>query len=166
MAQVTVSRLIPAPQADVWAVISDVANARNWNKSWRRIEFTTPQTHGTGTTFRATMGDEDDSYEFEVCEWSAPERIAFCPVVGPLEAQYSISLVSHVFELTPTEEGTVVELTANAKAHGIRGRVIAMFFWPGHQKEGLEAALDGLSGIFEADDGADEENTGPEELTE
>jgi uncharacterized protein YndB with AHSA1/START domain len=166
MAQVTVSRLIGAPQADVWAVLSDIANARSWNKSWRRIEFTTPQTHGTGTRFRASLGEDEDPYEFEVCEWEAPERIAFCPVVGPLEAQYSISLVSHVFELTPTEEGTVVELTANAKAHGIRGRVIAWFFWPGHQREGLEAALDGLSAVFEPDEDQSEDNSASQALTE
>jgi hypothetical protein len=55
MARVTVSRLIHAPQADVWAVVSDIANARNWNKSWRKIEFTSPQTHGIGTSFRASM---------------------------------------------------------------------------------------------------------------
>jgi uncharacterized protein YndB with AHSA1/START domain len=68
MASVSASRLIYAPQADVWAIVSDVANARKWNKSWRRIEFTTPQTHGAGTRFRASMGDDADTYEFEVCD--------------------------------------------------------------------------------------------------
>lgn len=166
MASVSVSRLVYAPQADVWAVISDVANARRWNKSWRKIEFTSPQTHGVGTTFRASMGDDAESYEFEVCDWSAPDRIAFCPVRDPNEGRYSINLDSHVFELAEAEGGTVVELTANATPSGIRGRLIAMFFWPGHQKDGLNAALDAISGIFEPDDEESEDNPAPEALTE
>jgi uncharacterized protein YndB with AHSA1/START domain len=165
MAHVTVSRLIHAPQADVWAVVSDIANARKWNKSWRKIEFTSPQTHGVGTTFRASMGGDSDSYEFEVCDWSAPDRIAFCPVIAPDEGNYSMALESHVFELRPADDGTLVELTANASAHGIRGRLIATFFWPGHQKDGLNGALEALSGIFEPDEDESEDNPAPDALT-
>lgn len=166
MARVTASRLIHAPQADVWAVVSDIANARKWNKSWRKIEFTSPQTHGVGTTFRASMGGDASMYEFEVCDWSAPDRIAFCPVHGEDEGGYSISLESHVFELAPADDGTLVQLTANARPHGFRGHVVAMLFWPGHQKQGLNSALDAISGIFEPDGDESEDNPAAEALTE
>ncbi len=147
-------------------MISDIANARKWNKSWRKIEFTSPQTHGIGTTFRATVGDEGDSYQFEVCEWSAPERIAFCPIRDPGEGLYSVTLDSHVFQLREMDGGTYVELTANASAHGIRGRLIAMFFWQGHQREGLEGAVNELADIFEPDEDETEEKSAPEALTD
>lgn len=166
MAHVSISRLIPAPQADVWAVLSDIADARRWNKSWRKIEFTSPQTHGVGTTFRASLGDDDEAYEFEVCEWSAPDRIAFCPVHASDEGSYAITMESHVFELRAAEGGTVVDLTADATPSGIRGRIIAMFFWPGHQKDGLKSALDTLSGIFDPDDEEPEDNPAAKALTD
>ncbi len=151
MPSVSVSRLIAAPRDDVWAALSDIAGARRWNASWSKIDITSPQTHGAGTTFRAhTEGDE--TYDFEVTEWSAPERIAFSPVHGEGE-HYAVMLKLHAFSLQPTEDGgTRVELTARASAHGIMGRLVAMFFWPGHQKQGLSAALDAVQAIFEPPD--------------
>jgi uncharacterized protein YndB with AHSA1/START domain len=166
MAQVTASRLIRAPQAEVWGVISDVANARKWNKSWRKIEFTTPQTHGVGTSFSATVGDEGNSYQFEVSEWSSPERIAFRPIRSPEEGLYPITLESHVFQLREAEGGTLAELTATASAHGILGRIMTLFFWKGHQREGLEVAVNELASIFEPDEDEDEEISAPEALTD
>ena len=37
------------------------------------------------------------------------------------------------------------------RAHGVRGRVIAMFFWSGHQEDGLNVALDAIQSVFEPD---------------
>ena len=155
MPRVSASRLIPAPQGKVWSVLSDIGNARRWNRSWSRIEMTSTQTHGTGTSFRAHT-EEGPVFDFVVSEWVAPEYIAFSPIHDEHE-RYEIMLESHAFRLQPAEDNhTLVELTAHASAHGIRGRLVALFFWPGHQKHGLEAALDALQSAFEPEPGGDE----------
>jgi hypothetical protein len=87
-------------------------------------------------------------------------------LIGPDEGKYTITLESHVFELKAVEEGTTVELTANATPHGIRGRIIAALFWPGHQKSGLKDALDSISGIFEPEDDESEDISPPAALTD
>jgi uncharacterized protein YndB with AHSA1/START domain len=166
MARVAVSRVVNAPQRDVWALLSDVANAGRWNKAWTEIELTSPQTHGIGTTFAAHT-ETGDTYEFAVCEWVAPERIAFCPVRDEAEEEYSITLESHAFQLKPAEnESTLLELSANARPRGLRGRFLATFFWPGHQRSGLNFALERVAEIFEGDGSTEEHDTGFETLTE
>lgn len=149
MPTTSVSRVIPAPQKDVWALLSDLEHANKWNRAWTSIRFTSGQTHGSGTTFRATMQGGDDAFDFEVCEWSAPERVAFCPIRRP-EELYSITLDAHVFEVRALSDSeSEVTITAKASAHGLRGRFISMFFWSGHQQEGLNVALDSIQAIFE-----------------
>ncbi|MDO8615585.1 MAG: SRPBCC family protein [Dehalococcoidia bacterium] len=151
----SVSRIMPAPQARIWSVLADIANARRWNTSWTRIEITSHQTHGAGTAFRAHTQD-GQTYDFLVSDWAAPECIAFSPIRDESEPRYGVTLESHAFRLRPAEDGqTYVELTAHATARGIRGRLVGLFLWPGHQKHGLETALDALESVFaaEADDG-------------
>ena len=148
MPSVSVSRTIAVPQAEVWAALSDIANARRWNSSWSSIEITSAQRHGLGTTFRAHTGD-GEAYDFLVTEWDAPDGIAFSPIRDDSE-RYSITLDSHTFRLHAAGEGeTVIELTARASVRGVRGRFIGLFFWAGHQKHGLNLALDSLESIFE-----------------
>jgi uncharacterized protein YndB with AHSA1/START domain len=148
MPTASVSRLIRAPQRDVWSLLSDVAQAGRWNKYWSSIEFLSPQTHGVGTRFRATS-DGGDSFVFDICDWDAPQRIAFCPV-RDVHEQYSIALDSHVFEMQAlSEEESSLTITAHASASGFKGRILALFFWSGHQKGGLNAALDTIQAIFE-----------------
>ncbi|HVP04341.1 MAG TPA: SRPBCC family protein [Dehalococcoidia bacterium] len=150
-----VTRVIAAPQHDVWALISDISQAGRWNRFWSKIEFTSPQTHGAGTRFRATTSS-GDSFEFEVCEWEAPQRIAFCPIREPGE-RYNITLESHVFEVRAVSaDACEVTVTAHASASGLRGRIMAMFFWASHQRDGLEAALDSLQSVFEPEEADDD----------
>ena len=167
MARVSASRVVRASQREVWALLSDVANARRWNAAWQEIELTSSQTHGAGTTFAAHT-ETGETYEFEVCEWVSPERIAFCPIERETdEPRYSITLESHTFQLSPAaDDSTVVELTASAKARGLRGRLIATFFWPGHQKAGLNLALDNVARVFEEDTLDEEHDSSLESLTE
>ena len=47
------------------------------------------------------------------------------------------------------ETQTLVELTAHASTHGLRGRMTGLIFWPGYQKHGLETALEALGALFE-----------------
>ena len=148
--------MIAAAPQEVWGVLADVENARRWNGAWTRIEITSPQRHGLGTTFTAHTEGGDD-YAFEITEWSAPETIAFSPV-RPDDESYGVMLDSQTFQLSPVaEDGTLVRLTARATAHGLRGHVVARLFWPGYQRHGLRLALDALQGVFEPDVEGEEE---------
>ena len=150
MPTVTASRSIGAAQAQVWAVLADIANAGRWNQAWSKMEITSPQTHGAGTTFRAHTAD-GEAWDFLVSDWIAPEYIAFSPIRDQSE-RYQITLESQAFRLKPLgDDQTLVELSARASAHGLRGRVVGLLFWPGYQKHGLNAALDALQDLFEPD---------------
>lgn len=148
MPAVSESRVIAAAPEDVWKALSDLANARRWNKAWTRIEILSTQHHGLGTAFRAHT-ESGDSFDFEITEWVPPSTIAFSPVRGDDES-YGIVLDSHTFQLTGVGAGdTNVKVTARATAHGFRGHLAAQFLWPGHQKQGLRLALDAVQDVFE-----------------
>jgi uncharacterized protein YndB with AHSA1/START domain len=160
----SVSRLIHASQNEVWSLLSDIERANRWNRAWTSIRFTSAQTHGAGTTFRA-VSDSGEPFDFEICDWSAPERIAFCPIRAEDE-RYAITLDSHIFEVRavgPAE--SEVTITANASARGLRGRFVAAFFWKNHQNEGLNLALDAVQAVFEPDALADRRPAAQPETT-
>jgi uncharacterized protein YndB with AHSA1/START domain len=161
MPSTSVSRLISAPREQVWAVLSDIANARRWNTSWSAIEFSSNQTHGLDTRFRAHTEDGNE-FEFIVSAWVAPEYIEFSPVRDESES-YPIMLESHGFHLRPEGENqTRVELLAQAATHGIKGWMLGLFFWRGYQKSGLKTALETLDSVFAADEpGAHNEESTP-----
>ncbi|HEU4760459.1 MAG TPA: SRPBCC family protein [Dehalococcoidia bacterium] len=147
-------RIIAAPRERVWAALADITGAGRWNSHWRRIEITSPQQEGPGTTFRAHT-DQGDTFDFQVTRWQAPDCIAFAPVRDDDE-RYELTLDSHTFFLYPAgEEHTRVELVAAATARGIRGRLVGLFLWPAHQKPGLAAALDALQALFEPEPDAE-----------
>jgi uncharacterized protein YndB with AHSA1/START domain len=152
MPAISESRVIAAAPEDVWKTLSDLENARRWNRAWTRIEILSPQHHGLGTAFRAHT-ESGDSFDFEVTEWVPPNTIAFSPIRGDDE-RYGIVLDSHTFQLTGVGDGdTNVKLTARATAHGFRGHLGARFLWPGYQKHGLRLALDAVQEVFEALEG-------------
>lgn len=147
MPRVSVSRVIAAPPATVWAALADIANARRWNAAWSSIEITSSQESGAGTTFRAHTAD-GESFDFVVSEWEEPRRIAFTPVRDAGE-RYAIMLERHIFNLRPEgDDATLVELTAEASAHGLMGRLVALMLWRGHQRQGLDQALQALESVF------------------
>ncbi|HSP54888.1 MAG TPA: SRPBCC family protein [Dehalococcoidia bacterium] len=169
MASVTESRVIAAPPEEVWEVLADVENARRWNRAWTQIDITSSQRHGLGTTFKATT-ESGDVFAFEITKWSPTGMIAFAPLRDEQE-HYGIVLDSHTFRLIPAEEdATLVQLTARATAHGLRGHFVARLFWPGYQRHGLELALDALQAVFEPeafepeeeDEAAEAETPAPE----
>jgi uncharacterized protein YndB with AHSA1/START domain len=161
------SRAIPAPVHDVWHALSDIPNARRWNPGWQRIEIISNQTHGAGTRFRAWVDDET-KFDFEVTDWVVPEFISFTPIREEGE-RYAITLESHSFRLTPLDEETTgVEVIAHASTHGVRGLLLGLLFWAGHQKVGLRSALDNIEALFapEEEDGEGEETDEPEMVAE
>ena len=152
MPSVTASISIAATPEKVWAVVSDVANAQRWNKAWSHIELTTGFSEGRGTRFLAHVTDDDggdQTSEFEVTEWVAPEYIEFTPVRNPEAEQDQLTIDWHSFRIVPLDEETTrVDLTAQATARGVRGRFAGVLLWPGHQRPGLEAALNSLARLF------------------
>jgi len=160
MASVSESRIVGATAGEIWAVLADVENARRWNATWRKIQITSSQRHGLGTTFVAHT-EGGDEYAFEITEWDPPIRIAFAPIRDQGE-RYGIVLDSQVFELSEVGEGdTLVKLTARATAHGLRGHIVARLFWPGYQRHGLQLALEALQALFEPEaEGEEEEGAG------
>src|SRR3990172_6883275 len=100
MPSVSVSPAFAAPPPQVWALISDVQNARRWNSAWAFIEFLSSQRHGIGVTFRARTED-GDAFDFEITEWQPGEHIAFAPVRAGDWQPYPLALESHSFHLPP-----------------------------------------------------------------
>ncbi len=162
MPTTSVSRIIAAPQQEVWSTLADIANADRWNSAWSRIEITSSHQQGTGTTFRTHTGD-GHTFAFEVIQWTPPEYIAFAPIREEDSERYSINLESHAFALRPAGDNhTQVEIIASASSRGIRGRLIGLFLWRGYQKKGLNSALDALQEVFEP---PEEDGSEPEEST-
>jgi len=160
MPSTSASRLIKAPREDIWALLSDIANARRWNSAWASIEFVSKQTHGLDTHFRART-DDGGAFEFLITAWVVPEYIEFTPVRNESE-RYGIALESQAFRLkSEGAEATLVDLIARASTHGIKGWVLGLMFWRGYQKQGLNAALEKLESAFpsEEKDGPHEEAT-------
>lgn len=142
----SVSRPIAAPVHDIWNALSDIPNARRWNPSWEKIEFSSNQTHGAGTRFKAYVADRP--FEFEISDWVVPEFISFTPIREQGE-RYAIMLESQAFRLTAIDDDlTSVEIIAHASTHGFRGILMGIFFWAGHQKQGLNHALDNVEALF------------------
>jgi uncharacterized protein YndB with AHSA1/START domain len=159
MPSTSTSRVIKAPREHIWALLSDIANARRWNSAWSSVEFVSKQTHGPDTQFRARTV-EGEAFEFLITAWVVPEYIEFTPVRDERE-QYGITLESQAFRLQPEGEATRVDLIARASTHGIKGWLLGLVFWRGYQKQGLNAALEKLESAFpsEEKDGPHEEAT-------
>ncbi len=147
-----VSRIIAAPPEEIWSVLADIEHAERWNGGWAQIEITSGQREGVGATFRAHTED-GHAFDFEVTAWEKPFRIAFSPIRHPDSERYPIRLESHAFILQPIDtDKTHVRLLASASFHGFKGRLVGMFLWSGHQRRGIEAALDNLQSLFEGEE--------------
>jgi len=150
MPSTSASRVIRAPRNEVWALLSDIGNARRWNSAWASIDFVSKQTHGPDTRFRART-NEGEEFEFVITAWVAPEYIEFAPVRDEWE-RYGITLESQAFRLESQGEGeTRVDLIARASTHGIKAWVVGLVLWRGYQKKGLNVALETLESAFRSD---------------
>jgi len=162
MPSVSVKRVVDAPLSEVWAVLADIENAKQWNQAWDSIEITSTQRHGVGTTFRAHL-EGGMAFDFEIVDWANQERITFAPIRDASE-RYAVMLEEQVFTLREAPDDTThIELRAFASAHGIRGRVYGMFFWAGHQQTGLNEALDAIEDIVDPPEDGEEDERDPEE---
>lgn len=159
------SRLIAAPQAEVWAAITNLEAAARWNQVWQRVEYLSSQREGVGTTFRAHTED-GLAHDFCISEWAPPEYVTFAPLPRqePEEKRYLITLKSQSFLLEAAgDDHTSVTLSATAAGHGLRGWLIIRFLWPGYQRQGLRRALDALQALFEPPEEGEPETENPTE---
>src|SRR3990172_1904532 len=116
MPTTSVSRIITAPQQEVWATLADIQNAGRWNTAWSHIEITSQERQSAGATFRAPT-DDGHPLAFALSHWAPPEYIAFAPIRREDSERYAITLESQAFRLRPSgDNGTRVELIASASS--------------------------------------------------
>src|SRR3972149_8923158 len=126
------SRLIAAPQAEVWAAITNLEAAARWNQVWQRVEYLSSQREGGDTTFRAHTED-GLAHDFRISEWEPPQYVAFAPLPRqePQEKRHLLVLDSQSFRLEPAgDDHTNVTLSATAAGHGLRGWLAVPLLWP------------------------------------
>ena len=76
MHNVTVTRDMAAPQADVWAVLADFPNIADWNTGVKVSHSTSgDQTEGVGATRHCDLAPTG-SLEETVQAWEPPNRMA------------------------------------------------------------------------------------------
>ena len=74
MRNVTVSKDIAAPQADVWAVLSDFPNIADWNKGVKASRAAGDAVEGVGA-MRICEFAPVGAVEESVAEWEPPHRL-------------------------------------------------------------------------------------------
>jgi hypothetical protein len=142
-------RLIPAPLSQVWAALADLEGAPRWNRAWARVRVLSGEP-GEGAVLRAE-DEEGRASELLVGAWEPQRRILFLPRPLPQEelGRYWLLLEGQSIWLEAVGEGaTLVTMEARARARGLMGLVAAWLLWPGYQRRGLQAALEGLAALF------------------
>lgn len=99
MARLTVSTVLDATPAEVWATVEDVGSHVDWMEDAVAIHFTSERTSGTGTTFdcETKVGPFRLTDRMEITEWS-PRRAMGVRHVGLVTG-------SGVFKLQPKAKG-------------------------------------------------------------
>ena len=154
MPRVQARRLIPAPLPSVWEAIADLEGAPRWNKAWARVRLVSGPA-GEGAVLRAE-DEEGRASELQVGAWEPQRRVAFLPRPSPEEDmdRYWLLLEGQAITLEPVgEDATLVTIEARARARGLMGLVVGWLLWPGYQRRGLVAALDGLEALFRPAEG-------------
>lgn len=97
--------LIPAPQAAVWAVISDLAHSGIWNADWQQVAFLTTKREGRATRFRCRDSKGKEAV-VEITAWYNGLGFEYTYIDG-------IGLKSPVgrIRLQEIPEGTIVQWT-------------------------------------------------------
>jgi uncharacterized protein YndB with AHSA1/START domain len=140
------SRLIAAPRADVWRVISDPYHLARWWPRVSRVEAVQERKRGTGTLwtkvletkagrsvradFRCLYSKEPDSYAWE-------QEIEGSPFAKVLRSSQT------KIELTDGDGGTVVKLEAEQRLRGL-SRFGGGYMLRRATGAQLDQALDGL----------------------
>ena len=108
---ISVSKTFDAPQADVWAVLTDLEHAPQRVSAIKRLEILTDGPVGKGTRFRETriMMKREATEEMEITEWNPSSSYA-------VECESCGAHFRSVISCKPAPDGgTIVEMTMTTK---------------------------------------------------
>jgi uncharacterized protein YndB with AHSA1/START domain len=149
------SRVIPAPRADVWSVVSDPYHLPRWWPNVTRVEGVHERKGGSGSQWTKvfeTQSGKSVRADFR-CRYSrAPEAFGWEQEIpgSPFE-KYLRSAVTEI-ELSDADRGTLVEIETDQRLRGISrfGGGPMLKRATGRQ---LDEALDALEHSFTEGDG-------------
>jgi uncharacterized protein YndB with AHSA1/START domain len=149
------SRVIPAPRADVWSVVSDPYHLPRWWPNVTRVEGVHERKGGSGSQWTKvfeTQSGKSVRADFR-CRYSrAPEAFRWEQEIpgSPFE-KYLRSAVTEI-ELSEADSGTLVEIETDQRLRGISrfGGGPMLKRATGRQ---LDEALDALEQSFTQGDG-------------
>jgi len=155
MARARRSRVIPAPRADVWSVVSDPYHLPRWWPNVSRVEGVHERRGGSGsqwTKIFETRTGKSVRADFR-CRYSrAPEAYGWEQEIpgSPFE-KYLRSAVTEI-ELSEADSGTLIEIETEQRLRGISrfGGGPMLRRATGRQ---LDEALDALERSFTSADG-------------
>ena len=119
MSRTFISIDIQAPVETVFAALSEIETFPNRAEGIAAVEILTEQKHGVGTRFRETriMNGREAVAELEVTECVDNERIRIvCDQGG--------AVWDTVFLVSPTETGTQLEMTMDAKPYKLMAKIM------------------------------------------
>jgi uncharacterized protein YndB with AHSA1/START domain len=148
------SRVIPAPRADVWSVVSDPYHLPRWWPKVARVEGVHERKGGSGsqwTTVFETSTGKSVRADFR-CRYSrAPEAYGWEQEIpgSPFE-KYLRSAVTEI-ELRDADRGTLVEIETEQRLRGISRFGGGPMLRRATARQ-LDEALDALERSFTSDD--------------
>jgi uncharacterized protein YndB with AHSA1/START domain len=153
------SRVIPAPRADVWSVVSDPYHLPRWWPKVTRVEGVYERKGGSGSQWTKVF--ETDSgkairADYRCRYWRAPEALGWeQEILGSPFEKYLRSAVTEI-ELRDDAGGTLVEIETEQRLRGISrfGGGPMLRRATGRQ---LDEALDALAKSFSAREQAPDE---------
>lgn len=141
MSTVVVTRVIDAPVAAVWRVLTDLAGRREWLTAVTRIEVRSQGPFGAGTQWHETrrMADGGEvTEEFRVLECDEPARFVLTsPGIG---ADYTMTYSFEPVGSGRHRGGTTVTVVQEGTPTAPAGRILALLFG-GLAAETAEGAL-------------------------
>lgn len=145
MADITVSRQIPAPAAEVWGLVSDVTRMGEWSPEATGGKWLKGASGpAVGARFKGTneAGGKKWSTTCEVTECAPGERFTFRVTGGP----FKVATWSYGFE--PADGGTRVTESWTDERHPVMarlfGRITGIHDRATHNRANMERTLEAL----------------------
>lgn len=146
--EIRVDRLVAAPPAMVWEILTDLDAAPETIRGIERVERLEGPAFGVGTKWRETrtiMGKEATE-DLWITEVRDGERYV-------AEADSRGTAYRSDFRLTPSRDGTRLELVFTGQPHGLVSRILAATLgrlFAGTTRKMLRADLDDIAATAEA----------------
>ena len=145
MATVERSRIVDAPPASVWRVVSDPFRLPAWWPLVQRVEEATPE---AWTKVLSSPKGKAVRADYTLVESEPERRLVWRQEVeaSPFERILKESVTA--VELAPAAAGTTVTLTVNNRPRGLAR--LGFFQMRAATAKQVRAALDGLAALVEA----------------